>query len=210
MTRSEELIERVGGAALSPANPNKTSFGKEPIEQELFQLLMHKNGFYAFESALHVFPSNASQGMDLEKWNSATLWRNEYEDLAKGLLFFAEDIFGGQFCIKKDGIYLFDPETATCEKIAPDLEGWADCVLTDYDYLTGYQIGHQWQEKYGTIPADHRLVPKVPFVAGGKFELSNLRLAEAVEGMKWRGNVACQIKNLPDGTKIAFKVVNGE
>lgn len=210
MTRSERLLESAAGAALSTSSPTKASFGDNVIQQELFRMLSRKNGFYAFESSLHVFPSGVSQGMDLEKWNSPKLWRNEYEDLADGLLFFAEDIFGGQFRLNENGVYLFDPETAACEKIAPDLEGWADCVLTDYDSLTGYQIARQWQEKHGIIPADHRLVAKMPFVAGGKFELSNLRLAEAVEGMKWRGNLACQIKDLPDGEKIRFEVIDGQ
>jgi len=208
MTRSEELVENAAGAALSAGSPKKASFGNEPVEQELFQLLSRKNGFYAFEFALHVFPSDARRGISLEQWNSPTLWKDEYGSLAEGLLFFAEDIFGGQFCIKSDGVYLFDPETGKCEKIAPDLEGWADCVLTDYDYLTGYPIAHRWQEKHGVIPPDHRLVPKMPFVAGGQYELSNLRLAESTEGMKWRGNLARQIKDLPDGAKIRFEVIN--
>ena len=207
MTRSRQLAETAGYALFSN-NPCRSSFGEKPLEQELFQLLMCKNGFYAFESALHVFPSGACRGISLEQWNSSALWRNEYDGLADELLFFAEDIFGGQFCIKHDGVYLFDPETGKCEKIAPDLEGWADSVLTDYDYLTGYPIAHRWQEKHGIIPPDHRLVPKIPFVAGGQFELSNLRLAEAVEGMKWRGNLARQIKDLPDGAKIQFEITD--
>ena len=54
---------------------------------ELFHLLRKKNGFYAFESALHVFPVASPGGMSLEEWNADSLWRNGYGDLAKGLFF---------------------------------------------------------------------------------------------------------------------------
>ncbi|HKQ40118.1 MAG TPA: SMI1/KNR4 family protein [Verrucomicrobiae bacterium] len=210
MTRSEELLEKASEIPISPVRPNKTFFAEGPVEQELFRLLSRKNGFYAFESALHVFPSNVRHGMDLEDWNASGLWRYEYGKLADGILFFAEDIFGGQFCIKNSAVWLFDPETGNCNKIAPDLEGWADCVLTDYNYLTGYPMAHLWQQKMGVIPNDHRLVPKIPFVAGGRYDLSNLRLMPSVDGMKWRGHIARQIKNLPDGAKVTFEVVNGD
>jgi hypothetical protein len=35
----------------------------------------------------------------LEGWNAVSLWRNEYQDLATGLLFFAEDVLQDQFCL---------------------------------------------------------------------------------------------------------------
>ena len=208
MTRGGELIGIAAGMALSPSGPSKVFFGEDPIEQELFQLLDRKNGFYAFESALHVFPSNTRWRISVERWNSATLWRNEYGSLADCLWFFAQDIFGRQFCIERGAVCLFDPETGKCDKIASDLEGWADCVLTDYDYFTGYSIARRWQEEHGAIPPDHRLFAKVPFVAGGQYEVSNLCLLEAVEGMRWRGNLARQINNLPDRAAITLEVVN--
>jgi hypothetical protein len=36
----------------------------------------------------------------LDVWNAPDAWVDSYEDLAKGS-FFAEDIFGNQFCIKR-------------------------------------------------------------------------------------------------------------
>ena len=65
-------------------------------------MLRERNGFYALESALHVFPSHSSQQeIGLDKWNESALWRAEYKGVADGCLFFAEDVFGGgQFCVK--------------------------------------------------------------------------------------------------------------
>src|SRR5881394_4570455 len=65
--------------------------------------LRQKNGFYAFESALHVFPIGSKEGvMDLETWNLPDTWRNTYGGLADGYLFFGEDTFGNQFCLTQD------------------------------------------------------------------------------------------------------------
>src|SRR5580698_6157623 len=53
--------------------------------EELFHMLEQKNGFYAFEYALHVFPLTSDPETGLEGWNAESLWRNEYQDLADGL-----------------------------------------------------------------------------------------------------------------------------
>jgi hypothetical protein len=118
------------------------------LSEEFYRFLSTKNGFLAFESALHVFPSaNSSLIMTLETWDSDNLWRNDYGTLAENCLFFAEDIFGGQFCIFKDKIYSFDPETGTKEFVANDIEHWAKAILADYNVLTGFPLAHEWQKK---------------------------------------------------------------
>lgn len=179
------------------------------LSDDLLSMLCKRNGFYALESALHVFPSHSDQQeVGLDKWNDDALWRNEYQGMTDGCLFFAEDIFGGQFCIRENKIYTFDPETGALDHLADDIEGWAKEIISDYEVLTGYSLAHQWQEHNGQIPANKRLLPKVPFVAGGEFALDNLYLNDAVEGMKFRAEIANQIKDLPDGAQIQFNAVD--
>src|SRR5258708_4248515 len=63
--------------------------------KQLIEVLNRKNGFYAFESALHLFPAGCKEShIDLASWNQADSWRKEYGDVTSGRLFFAEDIFG--------------------------------------------------------------------------------------------------------------------
>lgn len=175
--------------------------------EQLFNVLRQRNGFYAFEGALHIFPSNSSQSeMGISDWNHADLWRTSYKGLADNGVFFAEDIFGGQFCIKDGSIYIFDPETGSLEYLAADVESWAEVVLHDYEVLTGYPLAHQWQKRNGPVRAGMRLLPKVPFVMGGDFSLDNLYIADAVEGMRLRADIADKIKNLPDGTQVKFSL----
>lgn len=170
-----------------PATSERVRNLAGPLADELIEMLRERNGFYAFEGALHVFASHSSQQeIGLEEWNDSALWCAEYHRMADGCLFFAEDIFGGQFCIKDGKVFTFDPETGALEYLADNIEGWASALVSDYEVLTGYPLAHDWQKQNGPIPAKKRLLPKVPFVAGGEFNLGNLYLADAVQGMKSR------------------------
>src|SRR5512145_1434020 len=61
------------------------------ISREIEEMLGKRNGFYVFESALHVFPSGANGcERSLESWNERALWVSAYEGLADGFLFFAK------------------------------------------------------------------------------------------------------------------------
>ncbi|MDF7675119.1 hypothetical protein PT277_05050 [Acetobacteraceae bacterium ESL0709] len=173
------------------------------LSAELDMLLTEKNGFYSFESALHVFPYDTTENeIGLVDWNNTKLWISSYGDMAIDALYFAEDIFGGQFCLKRDGVYYFDPETAKFDIVAPDINNWCKLLLSDYEVMTGYPIAHEWQISYGVIPRGARLVPKIPFVAGGAYELDNLYVCSSWESLKARAYIAEQIRTVPDGSKI--------
>jgi hypothetical protein len=203
-------MEKLLGLASPPlaATPSDGIRGMSGrLGSDLYDLLRRANGFYAFESALHVFPSRTSDRMSIELWNDPDLWRQEYADLAEGLVFFAEDVFGGQFVLSDAGVGAFDPETGDITPIGSDLVTWATALLGDHEVLTGYPLGHEWQRRNGPLPEGQRLLPKIPFVTGGAFEIDNLYAADAVEGMKARGNLAMQMRDLPDGAKITYRIV---
>jgi hypothetical protein len=168
--------------------------------------LRERNGFYAFESALHVFPSGSATELTLEWWNGDALWRDAYGDLADGLLFFAEDIFGGQFTLSDRGVGAFDPETGEVSIIGKDIQSWAAAILREPETLTGYPLAQRWQRLHGPVAPGRRLAPKVPFVAGGPFEVDNLASIDSVESLRFHAHLATQIRDLPDGSKISFRI----
>lgn len=202
----------IGGNSLShqPVSVNVAGFddyGKLAVE--LLNLLGQKNGFYAFESALHVFPAAPFENeMTLSRWNSHGLWRHEYNELAEKMLFFAEDAFGNQLCLHDGQVSLFDAETGGLEPQGRTLDAWAKRLLEDYQVLTGHPLLHQWQTRNGALPVGKRLMPKIPFVLGGQYALDNLYPIGAVSGMKTRGNLARQIKDLPDGAQVQFRIID--
>ena len=128
------------------------------IPEILRPLARVKNGFYAFESALHVYPWGET-GEGGASLRDRELWRREYGDEVAGLTFFAEDAFGFQFATDGEAILFFDPETAEREHMAADVEEWAAAVLDDVATHTGFPVMHEWQARNGTIPPGHRLPP---------------------------------------------------
>jgi hypothetical protein len=205
-TRLDRLLS-IAGPSLGPPVPAGGSRGLH--DKELSEFLAQSNGFFAFEGALHVFPSGPvpADVMSVQLWNDEHLWRLGYHELAEGLYFFAEDIFGGQFALFEDRVVTFEPETGAIEEIATNLEGWADNILTDYALLTGFPIAHQWQKRHGPLTAGKRLLPKRPFALGGEFSLENLHELDAVKGMQFRSELATQLKNLPEGATVKFKII---
>lgn len=183
----------------------------DELSEELIQLLSMKNGFYAFEASLHVFSwdDSMSQGNDLglQAWNEKALWRDWYRGLTDGLLFFAEDIFGGQFAIRGKEVVSFDPESGDMEVLANSIEDWAAELLLSYPRLTGYPLAHSWQLLNGPISRGKRLLPKIPFILGGKYEVDNLFAVDAVKGMRYRGELWEQLRDLPDGAQVRLKAL---
>ena len=210
MTNTEKLLS-ISSPALCTSQPDVPKSLMDVVGEvgaTLADLLALKNGFYAFEGALHILPAHCDKAaMDFERWNSESLWRCDYGEITNGYIFFAEDIFGEQFAMSHDGIFRFSPETAEYELLAESLEGWAGIILNDYEVETGYELASQWQKQNRPLDLGQRLLPKTPFILGGEYEVSNLYALDAVLGMKLRADIWNQVKNLPDGAKVELKVI---
>ncbi|MCX7424707.1 MAG: SMI1/KNR4 family protein [Planctomycetia bacterium] len=177
------------------------------IGDELIEMARQRNGFYAFESALLVRPfQQGGRPLGLVEWNAADLWKGKYTEDMADVLFFAEDVFGAQFCIHDNKICTFDPESGLSEPMSSSIGAWASDLLADYEFLTGYPLAHTWQMKHGPLPMGVRLLPKTPFVCGGKYELENLYSLSDVEGMLFRSCLASSIHGLPDGSPIILEI----
>lgn len=170
----------------------------------LGRLLAVKNGFQCFESALHIFPFGPrSKGISLESWNNPETWRKYYKGLIdKDDLFFAQDAFGGQFFFRDKSVWEFDPETGSAAQQAPDIETWCAIMLLDWRVLSGYPLAHEWQRLHRPLRLEERLAPKIPFVMGGGFEVGNLYSADAISLMRSRADIALQLVDLEDGSRI--------
>jgi hypothetical protein len=172
----------------------------------LGELLRRRNGFYAFLGALHVFPTVASgEEFSQSEWNADDLWKGAYPSLDAEYTAFAEDVFGGQFLHSGSGVFQLEPETGELERISVDISGWCAAVLDDPEVLTGYPLAEEWQVRNGRLPIGKRLIPRTPFVLGGDFSCDNLMLVDSAESLRWRAELAAQIRDVPDGGKIVLR-----
>jgi hypothetical protein len=208
MTNIEKLLS-IGSEPLAPRPSIFPEFIREyALGSELFGMLEQKNGFYAFESALHVFPLTSDPEAGLQAWNAGSLWRNEYQDLTEGLLFFAEDILQDQFCLsqKQSGVHRFQAETGQAIFMTKTVEEWAGVILSNYRTETGWPFVHEWQEKNGILPLGKRLMPKTPFFLGGEYKIENLWAGNPLEGMRFKADLAMQTRQLPEGAKVKLNI----
>jgi len=206
-----EKLLQISSAALAPAadlDALSKAIGAE-ASRRLAPLLQQKNGFYAFYASLHLLPFSTATELDLVAWNRRDGWRKFYGGLDRDAVFFAQDLFGGQFALLGDGISRFDPETAEFESLGRDIEQWCAAILADYDYLTGCSLAAEWQQEHGALEPGHRLFPKLPFVLGGEYEIDNLWSSLPQHVMEFRGFLASKIHGLSDGTAVRLVAPDG-
>ena len=208
MTNLEKLIETCCGPALCESKfPQTQSIVDQSHWSELLSLLSKRNGFYAYESALLVLPAESCEGtLNVVEWNRFETWKSSYlyHDLTK-VICFGLNIFGDQFCFDSEGFGRLDAETAEIERLGDNLEEWAETIMAEPDYYLGWSIGREWQKRNGPLGSNMRLVPKIPFILGGKFEVDNLYCLDAMKSMQMRGEICTQLHEHPDGSTITIK-----
>ena len=204
MNTLTKLVERARGPLGAPV---ELDFGTG-LPGELGALLSDLNGFALFNYGVQVFHAGPSGlGPGLGAWNAPGTWKDTYGDLADGLLCFAQDLFGVQFAIEEGRrVVTFDPETGERENVGPDLDSWAGWLLEQPDVRGVRSFATVWQDTHGALGHDERLLPVKPFVLGGEYEVDNLVVRDAVTAMRIRGQLARQLRDLPDGTPISFVI----
>jgi hypothetical protein len=191
-----EKLAAAGGSRLAPP-----ILGTPDLEEAepLRTLLTLKNGFFAFDGALHVLP--VSRNHNLSWWNSATGWRSTYPANIPDVFGFALDAFGGQFGLLGGEVVYLNPELGEPEPLAGSVEAWAAMVLEDPS-LVGHSAVEKWQADHGPLREEQRLVPLVPFVLGGAMTNDNLRVCNTWEATQRYGRLALVLRSLPDGAAI--------
>lgn len=110
------------------------------------------------------------------------------------------------FKTKSGSFWRICPEELSCEKIAEtDLE--LGKVLTEPSFLEDWlmsPIVKLAKSKFGELSEDERFCLKMPGVLGGIYEPSNLGKVKFAELIEFSGNLAFQIKDLPDGEAVEF------
>lgn len=198
--RLEKLIS-IGSPSMAAGAGGSAGEQLPPLLAPLFE---RKNGFYAFESALLVRPFGAPMGgvLDIASWNARHDWAGVYGDDLNGVVLFAEDLFGCQFGVSRDGVVSFNPESGEVEFLAATIEEWAARLLGDFEVMTGHPLAHDWQTRHRSLAPGERLFPVVPFVLGGDFTVDNLRPAADVKGIRFYAELFRATSQVPDGGQL--------
>ena len=131
-------------------------------------LLQQHNGAYAFQNALWILADSSTAELPGHDHPAISGWKDNYPNLGGISHMFAVDSTGYPFVASPAGIHRLDLETGNLVRLADDLEGWARLVLDDFQNQTGWPVAKSWQDVHGPLPPGFRLMPRIPFVGGGK------------------------------------------
>lgn len=202
----EALMERSRGAAGPPADVDFGVPGR--AWSDLRRLLAISNGGSLFNAGVQIFRAgDVGVGPDLQSWNDAATWKDTYGGLADELFCFAQDVVGVQFAI--DGasrVVTFAPETGARTTLGDSLDDWAVWLLDDPGRNGAGGLATRWQDEFGALDHDDRLIARQFLVLGGSFEVENLKVENSVRAMRIRGPVAVQIHDLPDGAPVSIEI----
>ncbi len=160
------------------------------------------NGGFFYEKSLQIYSfSHKNKFNNIDNVNR--ILTNEYQDIIDGLVSFGQDIFGNQFCfeISSRKIVFFDSETGERKNLALNFSNWIDVIYSDFDYFIGLNVLKKWSS-INALAFNERLYPKIPFIMGGEFAVDNLFAASFPNFIVDYANIAKQVFNLPDGTRI--------
>jgi hypothetical protein len=101
------------------------------------------------------------------------------------------------------------PEQLSCEVIAKCAEDY-ESIWLDGEFQRDWQMARLVQvatHALGPLDAEHCYCLKIPAVLGGEYDLANFGTISRRELIAFSGDVAQQIKDLPDGTPFTVKFV---
>ncbi len=178
-----------------------------PVLNALASFYAGSNGGAYWNGALVLRPLVRVDGapLDVIAWNENGLWRQRYDRLDEGVFFFGEDAFGVQYGLKDGKVLQLDPETGDLQVVGRGLEEWCLLILSDPDVQTGAPALREWEQRNRRLAVGERLLPKVPFVLGGKFSWENLVAAADADVMRIGASVADAIRNTPDGEQVILR-----
>jgi hypothetical protein len=193
---------------------SKSLLTKESIEKvesilsdySYFSFIEKVNGGFFYDYSLQLYSINTSfEFHDIIKVNEVI--KKEYGGIVADDFFFGQEIFGNQFGYSNDGIIFLNSETGEREKIANNFDDWIEVLKADLDYLTGKNIAKVWNNSNVSFTPNERLYPKKPFVMGGEYKIENLFPLGYPKYISAYANIANQIHNLPNGTKLKLKII---
>jgi hypothetical protein len=102
------------------------------------------------------------------------------------------------------------PEELECKVIAESADAYRR-LEQDPEFRLDWEMARlveAAEAKYGSQPVHQCFCLKIPGALGGPYEIGNIGTLRIGELIRFSGDVAEQIKDLPSGSKVEFKIVD--
>ncbi len=118
----------------------------------------------------------------------------------------------GNLMIKDSGgkFWRLCPEDLYCEIVAHSQED-LDQLSTDQEFLEDWYMQalvNLSRENLGELNEGQKYCLVTPAPLGGEYAASNIKTAPLIELIRFSGDIANQIKDLPDGAQVRLQVVD--
>lgn len=170
------------------------------VPEDLYQLLRQVNGFILRHGALHV-----RGGCAAPDWHSLRrVWRGEqafheaYHAVRPEDVPFAQDLFGDQFLLRRGVVWRLFAETGEMEEAADSLGEFMARINEDIDAFLN--VGD------ARVEPGQLMLAYPPFCFDGPASKSTFSAVSTLEVIAFHANIAGQLKDVPEGAKIEFKV----
>ena len=172
------------------------------------RLLELHNGGYFHGHALHVF--GACEGPawhSLRAWNATATWRDTFGDATDGLVFFAEDAFGDQYAYtsvpgQSGSVVCFEAELGRVVPVANSFLDWLEEMVERPSSALPVDVVVAQTTAERRLHAGTHLYAWPPLFAAESRDGVSVGHVDAVEAMRFRGELARQIRNVPAGTQV--------
>ena len=122
-----------------------------------------------------------------------------------------ENDFGNLIIKDMDGRYWrLCPENVYCKIIAYNREE-LDNLSKDQEFLSDWYMEPlvaAAKKSVGLLEEGQKYCLAIPGVLGGIYDVSNIKSVTQVELIRFSGNLAKQIKDLPDGQQVELKIID--
>lgn len=111
---------------------------------------------------------------------------------------------------QKKEIYRINPEELLIQKIADNYEEFYELKQNE-EFITDWEMKSLVQkatEILGRLDEGQKYCFKIPTVIGGKYEIQNIGKIAFLELISVSGDLALQIKDLKDGTKVKLRILD--
>ena len=100
------------------------------------------------------------------------------------------------------------PEDLYCKVIAENGEQF-DALSKNHEFLGDWYMSslvREAKEKYGALEEGRKYHLTIPGALGGEYRINNIRTISQIEQIRFCGDLAHQIAELPDGAKVEIKI----
>ena len=198
------LIENFN-SLISPAIKAE-DFAFVPNDSEYASFLGKYNGGYFYERAFHFYGfDNNIQWHDILLINASI--QSYYSNFSFSKSFFAIgcDALFTQYGFYKGNVVSLDIYSGELEIIANSFNEFITKLEQESDFYTASSLLAEYESVNGKLKNGERLAAKKPFVLGGEYNISNLRILDQQKLLDFAAFIANEINGLPDGSNILLK-----